>query len=265
MSDDKLYGIHPVLEALQEERRHISKILLSGQRRDTARQRIVVLAERRGIPVESVERSYLQQLLGHSAHQGVVALAAPHLYPAWPAVRTALRATPGPQTLLCLDQVTDVGNFAALIRSAAAFGVQTILLPRHETVSVTPAVAKRSAGAIERINLVRVGNLVRTLEELKQDGFWVYGAERHATTPVARMAWPERLVLVLGAEGSGIRRLVRQYCDGFLYIPMHAAMDSLNVATAGAIILAYRWAHGEVLRGESVPDAMPPVVQPLSH
>lgn len=257
MPDDKLYGIHPVLEALQEERRHIHKIFLSAQRHDAALQRIAVLAERRGIPIATVERSSLQQMLGHNAHQGVVALTAPHVYPPWPEVRAGLRALSGPQTLLCLDQVTDTGNFAALIRSAAAFGVHAIILPRHDAVSVTPVVAKRSAGAIEHLGIVRVGNLVRALEELKQDGFWVYGAERHPAIPVAQMSWPERLVLVLGAEGSGLRRLVRQSCDGFIHIPMRATMNSLNVATAGAIILAYRWAHSETMRGANASSTPP--------
>lgn len=246
MSDEKLYGIHPILEALQEERRSISRIFMSRQRRDPGVQRLLALAAQRGIPVVEVERSQLQQLLGNGAHQGVVALAKPLTHPSWPEVLASLKTTPGPQTVLCLDNVTDVGNFAALIRSAAAFGVQTILLPRHEAVSVTPAVAKRSSGALERMGIVRVGNMVQALEALKQDGFWVYGADTQATTTVAQMDWPERLVLVLGAEGSGIRRLVRQYCDGFIRIPMHAAMNSLNVATAGAIILAYCWDHRTV-------------------
>lgn len=264
MPDDKLYGIHPVLEALQEARRPIHKILLSGQRRDAAVQRIIVLAEQRGIPVTAVERPYLQQLVGHSAHQGVVAFAAPHIAPAWAELRATLRTTSGPQTVLCLDQVTDVGNFAALIRSAVAFGVQAILLPRHDAVSVTSTVAKRSAGALEHVSVVRVANLVRTLEDLKHDGFWIYGAERQAETPVAHMAWPERLVLVLGAEGRGMRRLVRQCCDGFLCIPMHTAVDSLNVAMAGAIILAYRWAQS-MSGAESASSSTSRPSPPLSH
>ncbi len=246
MADEKLYGIHPVLEALQEERRSISRIFVSRQRRDPSVQRLLGLAAQRSIPVVEVDRAQLQQLSGNGTHQGVVALVKPLPSPSWSEVLASLKTTLGPQTVLCLDNVTDVGNFAALIRSAAAFGVQTILLPRHEAVSVTATVAKRSAGALERMGIVRVGNLVQALEALKQDGFWVYGADTQGTTAVAQMDWPERLVLVLGAEGRGIRRLVRQYCDGFIRIPMHAAMNSLNVATAGAIILAYCWDYRTV-------------------
>jgi 23S rRNA (guanosine2251-2'-O)-methyltransferase len=243
MTDEKLYGVHPVLEALQAERRHIRQVLISAQRRGAEVQRIIALAERRGIPVVTVERAQLQQLLGHRAHQGVVALTAPQVYQPWAEVITYITATPGPHTLMCLDSVTDVGNFAALIRSAAAFGVHAIILPRHEAVPLTPAVAKRSAGAIERMSIVRVVNIVRALDELKQHGFWVYGADIHAALTVAQVAWPERVVLVLGAESGGIRRLVRERCDSLVRIPMHARTNSLNVATAGAIILAYRWDH----------------------
>jgi 23S rRNA (guanosine2251-2'-O)-methyltransferase len=150
--------------------------------------------------------------------------------------------------------VTDVGNFAALIRSAAAFGVYAIVLPRHDAVPLTPTVAKRSAGAIERIAIVRVGNLVRALDELKQHGFWVYGADMQGPLTVARMAWPERVVLVLGAEHGGIRRLVRTRCDSLVRIPMHTGMHSLNVATAGAILLAYRWDHCVTAYGQREVD-----------
>ncbi len=240
MTDEKLYGVHPVLEALQEERRRIGKIFIA-QRRGAEVQRIIALAARRGIPVVTVERVQLQQLLGHGAHQGVVALVEPYVYTPWTEVVAHVTARPGPHTMLVLDGVTDVGNFAALIRSAAAFGVHAIVLPRHDTVTLTPAIAKRSAGAIERVAIVRVVNVVRVLDELKQYGFWVYGADMRADLTVAHMAWPERVVLVLGAEGGGIRRLVRERCDGLVCIPMCTGTDSLNVAMAGAIILAYRW------------------------
>jgi 23S rRNA (guanosine2251-2'-O)-methyltransferase len=241
MTDEKLYGIHAVLAALQEQRRHIEKVFISEHRRGPEVRHIMTLAERRGIPVVVVERTQLHQLLGHSAHQGVVALVEPHGYQPWQEVIAHVTAMPGPHTLLVLDGVTDVGNFAALIRSAAAFGVYAIVLPRHDAVTLTPTVAQRSAGAIERVAIVRVVNVVRSLDELKQYGFWVYGADMQANLRVAQIAWPERLVLVLGAEGSGIRRLVRERCDDFVRIPMHAGTDSLNVAMAGAILLAYRW------------------------
>jgi 23S rRNA (guanosine2251-2'-O)-methyltransferase len=144
--------------------------------------------------------------------------------------------------MVLLDEVTDAGNFAALLRSADAFGVHSVIVPRHRSVALTAMVAKRSAGAVDRVSVVQVVNVVRALDELKRAGFWVYGADMRAATPIARVAWPERLVLVLGSEERGIRRLVREYCDMLVGIPMRQGVDSLNVAVAGAIILAYIWA-----------------------
>lgn len=241
MNLETLYGVHAVLAALEGQRRRVCKVLVEQQRHSPAAERIVRLAVQRDIPVETVAGAQLQRLLGHSQHQGVVALAAPPGYQTLASALTHLAATRAPQTVLLLDGVTDVGNFAALVRSAVAFGAELLLLPRHRSVTLTATVARRSAGAVDRISIVQVVNVVQALDELKRAGFWVYGADMRADTTVARMRWPERLVLVLGAEGRGMRRLVRERCDALIRVPMQAGVDSLNVAVAGAIILAYVW------------------------
>lgn len=241
MKEEKLYGIHPVLEALSERRRQVGKILLGAHRRGAEVRRITELAAARGVPVESVSGEQLERLLGHRHHQGVVALVAPLQAPSFAETLTGLAASCEPQTVVLLDGVTDVGNFAALLRSAVAFGVHVVLLPRHRSVSLTPTVAKRSAGAVDRLTVVQVGNVAQALEALKRIDFWVYGAEMTATLPVARMRWPERVVLALGGEERGLRRLVRDRCDGLVQIPMCSGVDSLNVALAGSILLAYIW------------------------
>jgi 23S rRNA (guanosine2251-2'-O)-methyltransferase len=247
MAAETLYGIHPVLEALQGGQRYIWKVLVSTHRQGAEIQRILALAAREGIPIETVERAHLNRMLGHDIHQGIAALVQPLGYQSFAQVEQRLATTPGPQTVLVLDGVTDTGNFAALIRSAVAFGVETILLPRHNSVPLTSAVAKRSAGAIEQVTLVQAVNLVRALKTLKQNGFWIYGADAHAAMSVAHVQWPERLALVLGAEGRGIRRLVREGCDVLVRIPMRPGVNSLNVAVAGAIILAYNWERRAVI------------------
>ena len=238
--EEKLYGVHPVLAALAGQQRHITKLVLDG-RQGPAAQRIVALARQRGIPIEFVAGTELHRLVGHGHHQGVVAFAGKPGTVAFDEVLAALSDTQDMQTLVLLDQVTDTGNFAALLRSADAFGVGAILVPRHHSVALTPAVAKRSAGASERVQVVQVGNVARALVALKQVGFWVYGADMHATTSVAQVTWPERVVLALGAEDHGLRRLVRESCDTLVRVPMRPGVDSLNVAVAGAIVLAYRW------------------------
>jgi 23S rRNA (guanosine2251-2'-O)-methyltransferase len=182
-------------------------------------------------------------LLGHNQHQGVVALVQPLDYGAFDVAVTALTQAPGPHTWLLLDGVTDVGNFATLIRSAAAFGVEVIGLPRHHSVGLTPVVAKRSAGAVEKVSVVQVGNVAGALGNLKQAGCWVYGTEAHSGTRVGQVKWPERVVLVIGAEGRGMRRLVRDQCDELICIPMSPGTDSLNAAVAGSIVLSHIWAQ----------------------
>jgi 23S rRNA (guanosine2251-2'-O)-methyltransferase len=252
MNIEKLYGVHAVLAALEGQQRRVHKVLVDQQRRGPAAERIARLAAQRGIPVETVAGAQLQRVLGHGQHQGVVALAAPPAYQTFASVLARLEATRAPHTVVLLDGVTDVGNFAALVRSAVAFGVELLILPRHRSVTLTATVARRSAGAVDRISIVQVVNVVQTLDELKHAGFWVYGADMRADSTVARLRWPERLVLVLGAEGHGMRRLVRERCDGLVRVPMQAGVDSLNVAVAGAIILAYVWEWRSRL--DDVPD-----------
>ena len=241
MNLEKLYGVHAVLAALEGQQRRVRKVLVDQQRRGPAAERIVRLAAQHGIPVETVAGAQLQRVLGHGQHQGVVALVAPPEYQTFASVLAHLTATRTPHTVLLLDGVTDVGNFAALVRSAVAFGVELLILPRHRSVTLTATVARRSAGAVDRISIVQVVNVVQALDDLKRAGFWVYGADMQADTTVARLRWPERLVLVLGAEGRGMRRLVRERFDALVRVPMQAGVDSLNVAVAGAIILAYVW------------------------
>jgi 23S rRNA (guanosine2251-2'-O)-methyltransferase len=241
MRQETLYGTHAVIAALEGGRRRIGKVLVDERRQDAVVQEIVARAEQRGLPVEKVTSARLQQLLGHEQHQGVVALVEPLGYQSFADAMAPLLSGTKPCTVLLLDEVTDVGNFAALLRSAAAFGVEVVLLPRHRSVTLSSTVAKRSAGAIERLAVVQITNVTHTIETLKREGFWVFGADMHAATPVAQMEWPTRLVLVMGAEGRGIRRLVREHCDALVHIPMQAGVDSLNVAVAGAIILAYIW------------------------
>jgi 23S rRNA (guanosine2251-2'-O)-methyltransferase len=241
MHEEKLYGLHAVTAALKGRRRRIDKVFVDNQRRDMAIQEIVSRAAQSGIAVEMVTSAHLQHLLGHSHHQGVVALVEPLGFHTYSDVMASLSSGQRPCTILLLDEVTDAGNFAALLRSAVAFGVEIILLPRHRSVTLTPTVAKRSAGAVECVSIAQVANVARTLDDLKHEGFWVYGADMHATTPVSKVEWPDRLVLVLGAEGRGMRRLVRERCDALVHVPMRSGLDSLNVAVAGAIILAYIW------------------------
>ena len=241
MTEEILYGFHAVIAALKNEQRHVSKIVIDEHRRGSVVRQVLTLAQQRGIALEFANRAILNQLLGHTRHQGVIAFVESLEYGSFNQISEGVEDDVGPQTLLVLDGVTDVGNFASLIRSAAAFGVDTIVIPRNRSVALTSAVAKRSSGALEQVSVVRVVNIANSLDELKQRGFWIYGAGMTAELQVAQVQWPKRLAIVLGAEGSGIRRLVRERCDALIRIPMRPGSDSLNVAIAGAIILAHAW------------------------
>ena len=241
MGEDMVYGVHAVTGALKNKSRRVSKVLVDDRRRDAPAREIMTLGGRRGIAVEKVSRAELSRALGHSRHQGVAAVVEPLAYGSVADMRAGIAAAVHAQTFLVLDGVTDVGNFASLVRSAAAFGVDTIVMPRHRSVPLTSAVAKRSAGVIEEVSVVRVTNLAKTLDELKEQGFWIYGTTMQAGIQVGDVRWPERVAIVLGAEASGLRRLVRERCDDLVRIPMRAGSDSLNVAVAGAIVLAYAW------------------------
>jgi len=243
MAAEHIYGIHPVIETLQAGRRRVEKILLASSRQRTAIKPLLDLAVQHQIPLDYVEPAQLQRVVGHDRHQGVVALVEPLGYDKVTDVLTALERRGGRHTLLLLDGITDVGNFATLVRSAVAFGVDAVLLPRHHSVGLTPVVAKRSAGAIERVAVVQVGNMVQLLERLKALGYWVYGADARAATRVTQVQWPERIVLIVGAEGRGMRQLVRAQCDQLVCIPMRSGMESLNAAVAGSILLAAIWAQ----------------------
>lgn len=249
MDEQLLYGVHAVIAALQSRKRRVSKVLLDERRRDAAARQVVTLTGQRGIPVETVTRAALNRAVGHARHQGVAAVVESLEYGSPGDMREGLENAAGLQTVLVLDGVTDVGNFASLARSAVAFGVDTIITPRHRSVPLTSAVAKRSAGVIEQVSVVRVTNLANTLDELKQQGFWIYGTAMRADLQVSQVEWPERLAVVLGAEGSGMRRLVRERCDALVGIPMRAGSHSLNVAVAGAIVLAYAWEGRGVVKG----------------
>src|SRR5215469_3313866 len=234
-----LYGRHAVEAALGNPARRCQRLVAL---RETASDAETLLRGARAKPpragVEIVERRALEKILPQGAvHQGL-ALAAEPLPATDFETIVAAAATPGtPQIAVVLDQVTDPHNVGAILRSAAAFGALAVIVPEHGAPSVTGALAKAASGALEEVPLLRVTNLSRTLEKLKQAGFWSLGLDEHAEQTIAALDLPERVVLVLGAEGSGLRRLTREHCDFLARLPTRSAMASLNVSNAAAVAL----------------------------
>ncbi len=224
-----LYGTHPVLAALANPHRRLRRLLLTEEAEAGLAGRLPAAMP---LAAERSDRQRLDALLGREAvHQGVALLADP-LAP--PPLDQVLQR-PGP--LLVLDQVTDPRNVGAILRSAAAFGVAAVIVQDRNAPEETGTLAKAASGALETVPLMRAVNLARTLVALKAAGLWVVGLDAGGGTLDGAAFRQRRVVLVLGAEGEGLRRLTRESCDEIAGLAMPGGMESLNVSNAAAVAL----------------------------
>ncbi|MEW6264655.1 MAG: 23S rRNA (guanosine(2251)-2'-O)-methyltransferase RlmB [Thermodesulfobacteriota bacterium] len=231
-------GVNPVLEALRAGGRTCQRIYLAEGRGGPVVTLILNLARERGAGVRRVERSRLDRMYGRPGHQGVVAEVGSYQYRGWEEIIGRVKGDRG--LILVLDGLEDPMNLGSLLRSAEAAGAAGVILPRERSAVVTAAVMKASAGAVEYLPVARVVNLVRTLEELKTQGFWVAGLTAQAETCLYEHDPGPKLALVVGGEGRGLRRLVRETCDVLLSIPLAGRVSSLNAAVAGALAM-FEW------------------------
>ena len=209
------------------------------------------LAGEARVLVQQVGRAKLESTARTDAPQGVLAFAAPLPEVELDELVHARRGGPAP-FLLCCDGITDPGNLGALLRSADGAGVTGVVLPRHRAVHITPAVTKAAAGAVEHLPMALVGGLPTALRQLRDAGVWVLGLDEGADGALWDLDMgTEPVALVLGSEGSGLSRLVRERCDAVARIPMRGRLPSLNVGTAGAL------ACFEVARHRALPGAPP--------
>ncbi len=228
-------GRRPVIEALQAER-PVRKILLSRSAHGGTVREIIAEAKRRGIVVQPVDPHRLDDL-APGAHQGVVALTSAKALVDVDEILAGARARGHAPFVLVLDGVEDPANLGALIRTAEGAGVHGVIIPKRRAAGLTPAVAHVSAGAIEHIAVAAVTNLVRTLEELKAAGLWIVGTDHEARDLYHRVRLLPPLAIVMGAEGRGLGRLVREHCDLLVRLPMRGKVASLNVAVAAGVLL----------------------------
>jgi 23S rRNA (guanosine2251-2'-O)-methyltransferase len=214
-----VYGRRAVREALRGRREVLELLATERAARDEWERKPKIVLERA-----------LTELAGTRDHQGVVARVEPFRY------ADAHELAAGEPLLVALDQVTDPRNLGAVIRSAEGAGATGVILPAHNSARVTPAVARSSAGAVEHLPVAVVPNLARYLNEVKGPGLWIYAADA-AGTPMADAGLSGGLTLVFGAEGKGIRPLVRRACDASVSIPLSGRVESLNVSVAAAVLL----------------------------
>ena len=251
MSTAKIIGINPVLEALKAGR-PVKRILVSDQRKqDRDVQMILRLARESGAEVRFAGRDALNREAPGASHQGIIAFASAKQYATFDDI-LRLPADRGQAPLfLVLDGVEDPRNLGAILRTADAAGVHGVIIPERRAVGLTETVSKAAAGALEHVSVVKVVNIVNALEELKQAGVWVVGAEAGGETVYWNADFIRPTALVLGGEDRGVRRLVRERCDYLVSLPLMGRISSLNVSVAAGILLY------EAIRQRSGPATRP--------
>lgn len=235
MNDEIVYGRNPVWELLQSGK-PINKVLFQSEGTGGRFQDMVSRARAQQIPFQFVDKAALDRLAEKANHQGVLAYVSPREYAEVEDILALAKEKGEDPFILVLDEVEDPHNLGALIRTADAAGAHGVIIPKRRSVSLTSTVAKTSAGAVEHVLVARVGNLVQTLETLKKAGCWVSGAEAGGRDVYSSDLTGSR-VIVIGSEGKGLSRLIKETCDEIVSLPMKGQVNSLNASVAGSILL----------------------------
>lgn len=234
-SSQVIYGALPVLEALRAENRRIDKVWIADGSRENRLAEIIELCRSRSIAWNRVPRETFAKYLESGVnHQGVMAFAASAEYVDVDEILEPKETEP---LILILDGVEDPRNLGAILRTAECAGTDGIIIPERRAVGLNDTVAKSSAGAIEFVKVAKVSNLNQIIKDLKNRNIWVVGTSGDATMDYTEWDWTRPTALVLGAEGSGLHRLVAENCDVLVKIPMYGKIDSLNVSVAAGVVL----------------------------
>ena len=236
MTEEIVAGRNAVFEALTSGR-PVNKIYIKAGLQGGSLGKIVAEAQKSTVLIEYVQPEKLDRLALGIRHQGIVALASPVTFSSLEDVLERSASHKEIPFLLLLDELQDPQNVGALIRSADAAGVHGVLLPKRRSCPLNMVVAKVSAGAVNYVPVVQIGNIVQTLRSLKEQGFWVVGADMEGESLYFDADLDRPLVLVIGAEGKGLGRLVKENCDMLVLIPMQGGVNSLNASAAGAILM----------------------------
>lgn len=233
--EEFIFGRNVVLEALRSGH-SINKIFVQENAKPSGINEIFALAKEKHIVTEKVKIQKLDAMVNGQRHQGVVASIAPICFSTLDDVFCRAAEKKEEPFILLLDELQDPQNIGALLRTADAAGVHGVLIPKRHSCPLNAAVAKISAGAVEYVPVVQIGNISRTIEELQQRGCWVVGADMDGDVYYgSNLQGP--IVLVIGAEGKGLGRLVKEHCDEVVSIPMFGGVNSLNAAAAGAVLM----------------------------
>ena len=228
-------GRNPVIEVLKSDRQ-IDKIMIADGAKEGSIKKIIGMAKDKNIVVQYVNKNKLDEISTSHAHQGVIAVVGDYRYYELEELIEKAKSTNEDMFFIILDEITDPHNLGTIIRTADAVGAHGVIIPKRRSVHITPVVAKASAGAVEYVPVCKVTNIVNTIKRLKEEGLWIAAAdmdgevfyEQNLTGPIG---------LVIGSEGFGISRLVKQNCDFTVKMPMTGNVTSLNASVAGGILL----------------------------
>lgn len=235
-NENQLEGRNALTEALRSGRT-IDKVFIAAGETDRGLQRLAAQAKEAGAVVVPVDRRKLDQMSQSHSHQGVIALAAAREYfSVEDILQTAAEKGEAPLIVIC-DELSDPHNLGAILRSAECAGAHGVIIPKRRSVGLTAVVAKASAGAVEYMKVARVTNISATIESLKQQGVWIFGTAAEGSIPMYEADLKGPAAIVIGSEGDGMSRLVREKCDVTVHIPMRGNITSLNASAAASILL----------------------------
>lgn len=249
MKEDIIYGRNPVIEALQAGKTTMDKILIQDGLKHSQIGIIRNLAKEKNITYRFVDKRKLDSLCDGENHQGVVAMAAVHSYVELNDILNAAKDKGQPPFIVILDGITDPHNLGSIIRSANAAGAHGIVIPKNRSAVLNSTVAKVSAGAIEYTPVARVTNISQTIEKLKKEGMWIVGTDLSGTQAHSECSLTGAIGIVIGSEGEGMSRIVRESCDFLVKIPMIGEIESLNASVAAGILL-YEVVRQKMEKGE---------------
>ncbi|MDP3562304.1 MAG: 23S rRNA (guanosine(2251)-2'-O)-methyltransferase RlmB [Legionellaceae bacterium] len=237
MTDQLVYGIHAVAALLHNQHRTVKKLIVNQEGTNSRIQELCTIAKSNHVSIELLSTQKMSQHYADIKHQGIIAYASPLPQYSEHDIPHLLSLKQTPALILILDGITDPHNLGACLRSADGAGVDFVIIPKDKNATVTAVVSKVACGAAESIPILRVTNLARTMETLKQEGIWIYGAAGEATQSLYEIDYKGSVAFVMGAEGDGMRRLTQERCDNLIALPMLGTVTSLNVSVAAGICL----------------------------
>lgn len=237
MKLEAVYGLHAVTTLLQRNPEQVIELWIMQGRHDARMQRVLELAQEQQLDVREADKGLMNQKADEGNHQGVIAWRKPVQHKTEKHLPDILDAISGTPLILILDGVTDPHNLGACLRTADAAGVQLVIAPKDKSAPLNATAAKVACGAAEAVPYIQVTNLARTMKELQQRGIWIVGTAGEAERSIYQQDMTGPMALVMGAEGSGMRRLTREHCDYLVNIPMAGEVSSVNVSVATGICL----------------------------